>query len=572
MDPTETQARAQVFHMDSRYFADEGIAIQPEMMWSTIYPPLPCADNSMILAWTNESDGTLSAQKVDIEGNLLWGDEGLDIYQYNDPNYCGQTEIFTDGAGGLLAVTSLDHIATTDLDYVVYQHVTSEGDLDWGEGFDSPVQLDSPENFDVFHSAVDSAGGLFVTWLYVDPMNSTSSLSVQHINSQGATEVLDDATTLTSWSNDEYSMLDFIPVVSTPGSMVLVTNYWDLDEHYHIGTQRISTEDGALVTNWIDRDLEGLGLRVVRRAYEIHFASIQKAVSDDEGGVFLFFSVDSINPGVGDIVSVIGQHISVDPEYCWGGVTGSPLPFTLTNTEPGIQVQPNSMTNINIFREVHSPDLQASCISYCVDKELGPSEIQPDPCVLYSYLDGSCSEPVLAEDPVNSAVWIGWIDGRYSQNTMIPYIQRLDLETGDSQFAFDSLSILEATLPEDTLAQGPVCTGLTMLSDDDGNCYICWNQYHQDEGVRIQKIDPQGNLLLGEEPIRVDAYLEPYYLSSPHMILSPDQGVYIAYTKLQPPNRNTNHHFLQRLTPEGDPYWSDDIWRGSISVRITWIT
>ena len=92
------------------------------------------SDGSMIYAWSDCRNGVrdVIAQKVDINGNNLWGDNGVVVV-----NAVGRQEdpqLVTDGAGGAYIIW-MDYRDETDAEGIIYaQHVLNDGSLNGGHG------------------------------------------------------------------------------------------------------------------------------------------------------------------------------------------------------------------------------------------------------------------------------------------------------------------------------------------------------------------------------------------------------------------------------------------------------
>jgi len=94
----------------------------------------------VILTWQLEKEftaygGTL-AQRIDAEGHLLWGDEGLFVFNASQ-RYRGNAIILNDDSGGFLVAAVAGNNALGG-DMVYLQHLDSAGNRLWGDG----IQID----------------------------------------------------------------------------------------------------------------------------------------------------------------------------------------------------------------------------------------------------------------------------------------------------------------------------------------------------------------------------------------------------------------------------------------------
>ena len=89
------------------------------------------ADGTMIYAWSDCRNGVrdVVAQKVDANGNNLWGDNG--VVAVNAEGRQEDPQLVTDGDGGAYIIW-MDYRDETDAEGDIYaQHVLSDGSLAW---------------------------------------------------------------------------------------------------------------------------------------------------------------------------------------------------------------------------------------------------------------------------------------------------------------------------------------------------------------------------------------------------------------------------------------------------------
>ena len=120
------------------------------------------SDGTMIYAWSDCRNGVrdVVVQKVDLNGNNLWGDYG--IVAVNAEGRQEDPQLVTDGAGGAYIIW-MDYRDETDAEGDIYaQHVLNDGSLEWGtEGLaliNQPGQQSSP------NICSDGQGGAYVIW------------------------------------------------------------------------------------------------------------------------------------------------------------------------------------------------------------------------------------------------------------------------------------------------------------------------------------------------------------------------------------------------------------------------
>jgi hypothetical protein len=96
------------------------------------------ADGSggVILSWQLQNGHFLSGptyvQRVDADGNPLFGDTGMKVFGTAD-NYQGSAAIFSDGSGGVFVAGVVGNGANSG-NMVTIQHINAGGNQLWGSG------------------------------------------------------------------------------------------------------------------------------------------------------------------------------------------------------------------------------------------------------------------------------------------------------------------------------------------------------------------------------------------------------------------------------------------------------
>ena len=148
-------------------------------------------DGNIILGWsdTRTGDRDVYAQKIDSEGNELWGDDGLLVVGYE-----GRQEdpiMISDGDGGFYVIWSDFRNPPTSEGQPYAQHVSFDGSLTWdADGI--PLSDEKLEEF-TLNMCKDGNGGAFVTWKkkssshfgsYLNQTNAGPTSEVEIISSQ----------------------------------------------------------------------------------------------------------------------------------------------------------------------------------------------------------------------------------------------------------------------------------------------------------------------------------------------------------------------------------------------------
>lgn len=134
------------------HYPDESLLISP----SRSNPRLsPDGEGGAILTWV---DGQVFAQRVSAEGKFLWGETGIRLCsESSSQSFC---DIFGDGTGGALAVWKDSR--NSPLQSIYAQRIDQDGNLLWGSAGVLVVTMD--DSISRLRTVTDGAGGLVVTW------------------------------------------------------------------------------------------------------------------------------------------------------------------------------------------------------------------------------------------------------------------------------------------------------------------------------------------------------------------------------------------------------------------------
>ena len=140
---------------------------------------IPDGSGEVIIAFVD--DGNLSVLKIDSEGNLPWGEDGLSL-NLPDAYLCS---IASDGSGGVITVLEIDEYGREDI--ICAQRVDSEGNTLWGSGgaqvFVGPAEGPRVAN--------DGSGGAVIVFEQLTPSEDgigyiDSDIYVQKVDAEGS--------------------------------------------------------------------------------------------------------------------------------------------------------------------------------------------------------------------------------------------------------------------------------------------------------------------------------------------------------------------------------------------------
>ena len=136
------------------------------------------SEGGVLVAWNTQSpDSGVFAQKLDSLENLLWGDQAIEISPFDEFDF----DICADIDGGMFLAVAPEE---TDNDMFV-QKIDAEGNLLWGTtGVAVAATPDLGEGEPIVTS--DGSGGVFVVWRDLRPPYTTyGALYAQHLDNTG---------------------------------------------------------------------------------------------------------------------------------------------------------------------------------------------------------------------------------------------------------------------------------------------------------------------------------------------------------------------------------------------------
>ncbi|MCK4654018.1 MAG: T9SS type A sorting domain-containing protein [Candidatus Cloacimonetes bacterium] len=134
------------------------------------------SDSQPIVSWICIQ--TLFSQKIDSDGNLLWGEEGITVFESNYDLNRDSVILKEDNANGCI-------LSWADYNYnfenkILVQRLNSNGDLQFGE---DGLILYVTSNYGVFSSLAITDQKYYFCWL--DNLNNSTSLAHQIIDGEG---------------------------------------------------------------------------------------------------------------------------------------------------------------------------------------------------------------------------------------------------------------------------------------------------------------------------------------------------------------------------------------------------
>ncbi len=255
---------------------------------------------------------TIHAQRVDSYGELLWTEDGVIITSITNC-YDANPQIVSDGTGSFIVAWDT---GSSGFDTDVYvQKLDGEGNLLWGtRGIlvcgDQIVEYDPSINIQSNpHIAADGAGGVIVTW-YDRRRIGNGEVFAQKINADG--EILWEENGVWVWDIPEdypytSGTLDSDIISCTDGSVIIVwTGYESLVKNTIVYAQKIN-QDGELL--WSND--------VVYNNPDIRLQGYSNVISDGNGGIIIVSRAGE-DSSLSNTHSIYAQHIDSQGNLLWG--------------------------------------------------------------------------------------------------------------------------------------------------------------------------------------------------------------------------------------------------------------
>ena len=148
------------------------------------------AGGAIIATDYSYDEETLFIIKIDPEGNFIWGGDGVVLHR---PGYHNSLELTGDGSGGAIVVWQESHYEPPPAEHIFAQRINSEGNLSWGQ--DGVLLYTTPEEVYAEEPKVisDGSGGAIAVWMQVPegkiesgmPEALLCDLCAQRVDAQG---------------------------------------------------------------------------------------------------------------------------------------------------------------------------------------------------------------------------------------------------------------------------------------------------------------------------------------------------------------------------------------------------
>ena len=208
-------------------------------------------DNNSIICWRqlNGIHDELYAQKIDINGNILWEPSGLPICT---ENYWGNTDLLSDNYGGCWVTFSrADYYPNSDI-YI--QHVNSEGAILLEE---NGISVCSDENFQEQPSVNTTINDdIYISW--EDRRTGSMSIYSQVLNYDGLIQLPENGIEIFGGLSGDSRDIEILQYYDNPFLIWRDKRYFNDDQIYiqslNIDGSPVFQEDGIPITIFTGHD------------------------------------------------------------------------------------------------------------------------------------------------------------------------------------------------------------------------------------------------------------------------------------------------------------------------------
>ncbi len=493
----------------------EGKAQQPPTVHATTDGGAICVYETGI----SSHDPRYFAQRLSSDGDLLWGDQGVAL---NDRD--GRIVATSDGSDGLFYI--LHQIGRVGVYNLTVNHLSSDGDQTWGEDL-SGLPL---EELDItgHHPkiTIDGDGGAFVCWILSNPQNS-QSIYGQHITVDGQFNWGEYGTQLTRRGHHS---LNYEMINSAPREIEIV---W-CENETPVFAQRIEASGQQPVLHWgaDGEELEGIQVSEYR-----DYPYLKSIYSDQQGGLVTTW-IERNESGYRDFRI---QRVSVDGEMAWDEAG------TIRVNDMHCSSQNVVALGDRVFfawRETKSPEFGLAFQGY--DIEDGSTLLEEYSVPIVTGITNATSYPKIIKS--GGSAYVSWIDGRHFTHGDLPYIQRVDIETGEPQWEYQGKNLYPSYLEEEEPSDFRMYGSVRIVSDQAGGAIVVWKKTL----VLAQRVNEDGSFEWGRGgiPIFGERGFDFNY-SRNQKLFSDDEGGAVLVTEIKANAEEGRQIRMQRIDSNG---------------------
>ncbi|MCB2213266.1 T9SS type A sorting domain-containing protein [bacterium] len=478
----------------------QGVAAADEFIQAREFELVASNDNQFFAVWTSPVY-ELGAQKFDADGNpQLDAPIGMSTDK--------TTAMISDNQGGLLIFWQDFHTGE-----LFGSRIGSNGQFLWHDTNESLlITITDNRNHSDLSFAPDGEGGALVTWSK-DTIHSDWDVLAQHIHADGTFEWDPLGVVVAGGSNGEYEQDVYLADSQT---WFMLFHSREIDEsHGPLYVQRIRSVDGECVLDWND----GAGVQIEGEPVEL--SSTARALPLGNGDVAVLWTASDYATNLvrldDDGSTVWSTNAAIEDLY----------------TYPGRYM----MADDEQLRAVYQSQTPGSDGIYVSAFDLSDGVPDDERTTVVEGFANDTSDPLIVRS--GSSAYTVWSDYRHMNRGRRPYMQRIDLVTGETRWTEHGIHLLPGY--EDAEYDSIKLYGYVkeIVPDGCGGAITSWwTQYDIDfephTDCRLQRVDAAGNLLWGEDGVEVALHDNPAYnLTYLEAILPDHQGGAFVFLTVQ---------------------------------------
>ncbi|MEA2095220.1 MAG: T9SS type A sorting domain-containing protein [Candidatus Cloacimonadota bacterium] len=476
---------------------DNGVPVRQgkNIVWNQT--SVACEDNTFVSIWTDTRNGIrgVYAQKVDENGNLLWGENGIELY---NPDRMQDHPIAISSTNNSVIICWQDYDAIEVYSSQIrVQKIDANGYLLWGQ--EGILLEESEANGWEPQMVKHSDGGVFIIW------NETPQSDITGIR------LLNDGSIADGWGQG----IDLLPAM------------YEYDTHSDL-------MDGVILSTSLYDDIY-----------------IQRV--DEDGSKLWGYNGTLLYNGDEDI-SAIDICLSIANEYYFAWRThGSNDKIMMqkadSNGNPILEI-PVTISEAGYIQRLLTicPSDSQPVITWIIGETILSQKIDSDGNLLWgeegitvfeSNYDLNKNSVILKEDYAGGCL-ISWVDYDNSYDESRIIVQKIN-ENGNLLFGEDGLIIFESY-------EFNYYNLYSSLATSDQKYYLCWlDRVNDDASLFHQILDAEGNIYLEENGEELLTGLSGSVIDL-KMLTSADNPIMIW---IEERNNNNYQIFLQILNGDG---------------------
>ncbi len=493
-----------------------------------------------IIAWKDLRGGDvgdLYAMRILNDGtpDPDWPENGLAIVA--EPGAQSSHTADVDGAGGMI-IGWKDGRQVGDFD-IWAQRVTPDGDLLWGEE-QGIVICNNVSNQDSPKLCPDGQGGAFFSW--VDDRNrqeTNKDIFAQRVDSDGELMwgAAEDGIPLCTAQEEQ---INNRIVLSEPGTAIVL---WEdkraNGNEYDLYAMRINGQN-EMVKTW--QPDQGKPVAIADRQQQR-----SRVYPDGEGGAY--FAWEDERDGAYPEVDIWIQRLNVNGDAMWTE-NGIPVcrvdgemkaPLIRTTTDGGAVIAWGDQRD-------GSPHLYAQRVAALDGRPIW--DLNGIPLVAGLSMNATNHQilPLINGDNTFAVVWL---DGRFAARGTVPFVQYCtdNVDNCDIELAQDGIPLISSDIVGGGISPRSVIAA-------DNSVVVAWEDHRQNQNhsIYVQKVDQEGRRIWGPNGIRCADF--PFDQNTPYICSDDDGGVIVAWKA--PTDNDYFDIYMQRIDRNGQKAWGDN--------------